>query len=388
MHMPAHPSNISILDYTYDLPNERIANFPDKERDGSKLLVYKNSQIIESRFHSMMDHLPKDAVLIFNDTKVVTARLIFRNQQQQNIEVFCLGPAERLDPLHALNAKGTVNWMCMIGHLRKWKDDTLFLENGSIRLAVKLVAKQENDCEVLFSWQPEHLHFFEILEQFGALPIPPYLKRDSTETDKLRYQTVYAQHKGSVAAPTAGLHFTKQNLDELQRAGIESLRLTLHVGAGTFKPVKASKMVGHAMHAEWMHLRVRSIEAIQKLASKSIICVGTTSLRAIETLYWMGLKAYYHPALGIEELEISQWDVYDKALVPLSVDQSLTALINWLRERELEELYCKTQILIAPPYQLKIAKGLFTNFHQPQSTLLLLVAAVIGDDWRLSLIHI
>ena len=380
--MSLHPSDISILDYTYELPPDRIANFPDQKRDGSKLLLYKDSQIIESKFHSIVEHLPNDTVLVFNDTKVITARIKFKNQQGQGIEVFCLGPAQNMKPQQALNSKGKVNWLCMVGHVKKWKEEALSLQKGDLQLKVKLLAKHEGDYEVLFTWSNEQIPFYEILEIFGELPIPPYLKRESTETDALRYQTVYAEHKGSVAAPTAGLHFTAEKLDELKKAGIDCLRLTLHVGAGTFKPVKAAKMEGHSMHAEWMHLKIEAIEAIQKVLMKRIVCVGTTSLRALESLYWMGLKAHYHRGITLESLEISQWDVYDLALSPITPAESLQALLNWMLARGMADLHCKTQIMIAPPYQLKMAKGLFTNFHQPQSTLLLLVAAVIGDDWR------
>jgi S-adenosylmethionine:tRNA ribosyltransferase-isomerase len=378
-----HPKGISILDYTYLLPNEKIASFPSQNREESKLLISNGGQISESRFVKIKDFLLENSTLIFNDTKVISARLNFLNTSGQDIEIFCLSPAEsHQDPELAMISKGIVKWKCLVGHAKKWKEEKLTLFLNSVELNAKICNRNHDEFEIEFSWSPSELHFYEVIEQMGQLPIPPYLKRESTKLDEERYQTVYSSHKGSVAAPTAGLHFTKEILDDLKQSGIESIYITLHVGAGTFKPVKSESMDDHAMHSEWMNIELKTIENIQSQLQGNIICVGTTSLRAIESLYWMGLKAFHQPELNLEELEISQWDAYDLNLAEISNEESLTALIAWMKNRDLDKLSCLTQILIAPPYQLKIAKGLVTNFHQPQSTLLLLVAAVVGFDWQ------
>ncbi len=377
-----HPSKISIKDYTYQLPSEKIANFPLEKREDSKLLIYQNASITESRFDQIEKILPQNSVLIFNNTKVVTARLYFETAQKHQIEVFCLSPANGIEPSTAMQMQGNLHYLCLVGNLKKWKEETLTSVKNDIKLQVKIIRKNEADFELAFSWSPENLHFSEILSVFGELPIPPYLNRKSNALDAERYQTVYAAQKGSVAAPTAGLHFTPSLLKKIQSKGINAIQLTLHVSAGTFKPVKSAQMDGHTMHAEWMNLSLESITLILEVINKTIICVGTTSLRALESLYWMGLKVFYQPTLKIADIRIKQWDVYDLKLKEISTQESLTALIKWMKKNKLDHLCCETQILIAPPYKLKLAKGILTNFHQPESTLLLLVAAIVGDEWK------
>lgn len=378
-----HPKDISILDYTYHLPNEKIASFPSQNREGSKLLISKNGHISESRFVKIKEFLPENTTFIFNDTKVISARLNFLNSSGQSIEIFCLSPAEsHQNPELAMASKGNVKWKCLVGQVKKWKENKLTLASNGVELNAKMGDRYQDEFEIEFSWTPSELHFYEVIEQMGQVPIPPYLKRESTKTDEERYQTVYANHKGSVAAPTAGLHFTQELLNDLKQSEIKCIYITLHVGAGTFKPVKSQSMDGHSMHSEWMNIEIETIEHIRKQLRNNIICVGTTSLRAIESLYWMGLKAFHQPQQNLEALEISQWDAYDLKLPEISSEESLNALINWMKKRDLNKLSCLTQILIAPPYQLKIAKGIVTNFHQPQSTLLLLVAAVVGSGWQ------
>jgi S-adenosylmethionine:tRNA ribosyltransferase-isomerase len=378
-----HPHNISISDFTYDLPVEKIAAFPNAQRDASKLLVYRKGQIQESVFKKLGEFLPAQSLLVFNDTRVVSARLGFKNGKGQAIEVFCLGPAPAgTDPSAAMATKTKVRWLCLVGNLKQWREKELVLEKEEIVLKATIVSKHSTDLELEFSWEPEELSFSEVIEALGEVPIPPYLKRASSELDKERYQTVYAHHDGSVAAPTAGLHFTGELLDGLKRSGVETLLITLHVGAGTFKPVKSETLSGHDMHAEWIDLDLETIEMIRSRLSHPVIPVGTTSLRALESLYWMGVKAFHHPHATIQELEIGQWEVYKLNESAPDAEQSLDAMLDWMRRNGLNKLACSTRILIAPPYELKLAKGIITNFHQPQSTLLLIIAAVAGAEWK------
>lgn len=377
-----HPSEISILDFTYDLPPEKIAVYPLQNRDESKLLIYKNGQISEDQFKNIDMVIEPGSLLVFNNTKVINARLQFLNTKQQAIEIFCLEPnASRQDVSMAMLAQKEVRWNCLVGNLKRWKDESLTLVKDNVTLTASIIEKQLNYVEIGFSWQPSELSFAEVLEKTGHLPIPPYLKREDELLDSERYQTIYAAHEGSVAAPTAGLHFTDRVFKKLAGRSVQSLSVTLHVGAGTFKPVKSETMQGHDMHQEWIDVDLPAIETLLAQHEKRIIAVGTTSLRTLETVYWMGVKAFQNNSADLNALEIKQWDVYD---LPqnIPVAQSLTALANWLHKNKLQKLLCRTQILIAPPYQLKIARGIITNFHQPQSTLLLLISAVVGDAWK------
>lgn len=378
-----HPGDISILDFTYDLPQEKIAAYPLEKRDESKLLIYKNGEIKEDRFKNIASFLEKDSILVFNTTRVVRARLNFFNEKGHVIEVFCLGPAsESHEIAQAMARQKTARWNCLVGNLKRWKEKKLTITHKEITLHAEIKERNSLNVEIEFSWEPAALCFSDILQTMGAVPIPPYLKRDSEEIDQDRYQTIYADKEGSVAAPTAGLHFTEYVFEKLEEKSVQNLTVTLHVGAGTFKPVKSPTMSGHDMHAEWIDVEILTIKELLANEHKKIIPVGTTSLRTIETLYWMGLKAARNLKASLEDLEIRQWEVYTLKDSDISVKQSLQALLDWMALNRLEKLICRTQILIAPSYQLKTADGIITNFHQPQSTLLLLIGAVVGEKWR------
>ncbi len=344
-----HPKDLSIKDYTYNLPEDCIAKFPLPERDASKLLIYNNGEINEDVYKNLDRHLPPGSLLVFNDTKVIEARLLFQKATGGVIEIFCLEPHEQYkDITTGMMQQGRVFWQCLIGGASKWKHGQV-LENKinsggkEIILQARYIEKK-TDCFVIeFSWNDSTLSFAGLLHLAGVIPLPPYIKREPENSDAERYQTIYAHYEGSVAAPTAGLHFTRNILDNLKAKNIQTDFVTLHVGAGTFKPVKAETMEGHEMHAEFINISKKTIRNILHNLSKNIIPVGTTSLRTIE---------------------------------------SLGALCKFMDKKNMERLITKTQIIIAPHYKVKIANALITNFHQPQSTLLLLVAALIGNDWR------
>lgn len=378
-----HPRNISVSDFTYELPQEKIAVYPLEDRDASKLLVFKGGVITESRFRDVASFLKPGSLVFLNNTQVIQARLKFETNEGKAVEIFCLEPSVLGGDISQLmQAKEQTNWNCMVGNLKRWKQTQLTAKKNDVRLNAVLLQREATYVQVEFSWSPANLTFAEILEQFGAMPIPPYLNRESAESDTGRYQTVYARHKGSVAAPTAGLHFTAQVFQALKERSITTIPLTLHVGAGTFKPVKSSTMEGHEMHAEWFDVELKALEILQNKGDNPVISVGTTTLRTLESLYWMGVKLLLRPKTkSVEELTVSQWEVYD---LPdhYSVEESFGALIKWMRTRKMLRLLARTSILIAPPYQLKVASGLITNFHQPASTLLLLVATVAGKKWK------
>lgn len=377
-----HPKDISIRDFTYELPAEKIALFPLDRRDESKLLICKSGQIREDRFKHIDQFLDSNSLLVVNTTKVIRARLQFLNEKDQSIELFCLEPSGNTELTLAMGMQGRSRWNCLAGHLKKWKNGDLHLKHGDLTLYAKLLARKDQHVEIEFYWTPPELAFSEVLGITGHIPIPPYLKREDGQADAERYQTIYANTEGSVAAPTAGLHFTEQVLEKLSEKNITRLPVTLHVGAGTFRPVKAGTMSEHDMHAEWIDVPLVTLKALRDGRGKPVIAVGTTSLRTLESLYWMGLKAFHKPAAELAELETGQWDPYEPGRQLLQTQESLDALIRWMESRGLERLVCHTQILIAPPYELKVAGGLITNFHQPQSTLLLLVSAVVGNKWR------
>jgi S-adenosylmethionine:tRNA ribosyltransferase-isomerase len=378
-----HPKDISIQDFTYDLPQDKIATYPLKNREESKLLIYQNKQIREEVFKSIDSVLDSNTLLIFNTTKVIRARLNFINAKGQAIEIFCLEPNEQsLELTQAMAVQESIRWNCLVGNLKRWKEEDLVLKKNETTLFAKLIERKNQDVLIEFYWEPKELHFSEVLEHIGNTPIPPYLKRESDQVDLDRYQTVYANKEGSVAAPTAGLHFTEAILQKLIEKEVDTLSVTLHVGAGTFKPVKAENMLGHEMHSEWIEVDRETIEKLSKSCGRKIITVGTTSLRTIESLYWMGLKAHLNNDISIKDIEISQWEVYTLNEKQINVVQSLQALLRWMDKQALTKLVCRTQILIAPPYELKIVDGIITNFHQPQSTLLLLISAIVGQAWR------
>jgi S-adenosylmethionine:tRNA ribosyltransferase-isomerase len=377
-----------IKNFTFNLPESRIAKYPLAERDLSKLLVYQNGNISEDIYRNLDNYISEKSIFIFNNTKVIQARLQFKNSTGGRIEIFCLQPSEEnSEPSSAMIKKESVEWECLIGGVDKWKEKKISIETADFSLDAEIVKRNVNVFTIKFNWQPNHLSFAEILEQVGEMPIPPYLKRAAEEIDVSRYQTVYAAQEGSVAAPTAGLHFTEQIFEKLNAKNAIIDYVTLHVGAGTFKPVVSETIEGHDMHAEWIEVEQASIikllgQISDKQTNKNIIAVGTTSLRTIETLYWMGVKANQNLEATIHELEVKQWDAYELQQ-SLTATDSLNCLLAWLRKNKIEKLICKTQLLIVPSYELRIANALITNFHQPNSTLLLLVAAVVGDDWKM-----
>ncbi|MBL0054939.1 MAG: S-adenosylmethionine:tRNA ribosyltransferase-isomerase [Chitinophagaceae bacterium] len=388
-----NPQSISIRDYTYPLPEDRIALRPLEERDASKLLVYNAGTIRESVYADLPQHLPENSLLIFNDTKVIRARVLFKKPSGGVIEIFCLEPYEPISDYQVvMNKKGSVKWKCMIGGASKWKEGFLEkegrmgnekwkMENGEWTMRARLTEKLEDAYVVEFSWDPADKSFAELIELAGDIPLPPYIKRTTDFKDTERYQTIYAREEGSVAAPTAGLHFTASLFEKLKEKHIASGFVTLHVGAGTFKPVKAATMNDHVMHAEWIDVSLDMIETLSQ-QRQDLIAVGTTSLRTLESLYWMGVKLIVDPTL--QQVELSQWEVYQEPLqsTKFSVDEALNALANWMKVKKFDRLFTQTQILIAPGYRFKMVNALVTNFHQPGSTLLLLVAAAIGDDWK------
>lgn len=392
------PKNIHIADYNYDLPDERIAKFPLAERDSSKLLIYNKGKVCEDTFTNLPNYLSKGALMVFNNTKVIQARLHFRksnadaSKQGALIEVFCLEPATPNDYQLNFSAKGCVQWYCLVGNLKKWKEGKLFREisvNGdTIILSAEKKGTHGTSHVIEFCWEGNY-SWAELLDAIGELPIPPYLNRKTEESDKRTYQTVYSKIKGSVAAPTAGLHFTERVLKAIDDAGIECEELTLHVGAGTFKPVKSEEIGGHDMHTE--HIAVRR-ETIEKLIEHNgeAIAVGTTSVRTLESLYYMGVKSkrLSSESGDAEELHVEQWMPYEyddeiaNGGTRLTTIQALEALLEYLDRHGLDVLHSSTQIIIAPGYTYHVVRRIVTNFHQPQSTLLLLVSAFVKGDWH------
>lgn len=376
--------HIKISDYNYPLPEERIAKFPLKERDSSKLLVYKHGEIDERVFTSLPEYIEPDSLMIFNNTKVIQARLHFRKETGALIEIFCLEPIKPND--YVLNFQQTEHsaWLCMVGNLKKWKEGPLHKEMTVKGKPLTLTATR-GECHgtshwIDFSWDNSEVTFADILEVFGELPIPPYLNRETQESDKETYQTVYSKIKGSVAAPTAGLHFTERVLDTLRYKGVDLEEVTLHVGAGTFRPVKSEEIAGHDMHTEYISVNRQTIEKLLKHGGETT-AVGTTSVRTIESLYYIGVILESRPEASQEELHVKQWMPYENEtnLTPI---QALQNILDYMDRNHLDALHTSTQIIIAPGYEYKIVKRIVTNFHQPQSTLLLLVSAFVKGDWR------
>lgn len=380
--------SISIEDYDYPLPDERIAKYPLSERDASKLLVLNNDNISSSHFRNIGDFIPKDSLLVFNETKVVRARLQFTKESGAAIEIFCLEPITgNGDYQIAFSGKSHSTWKCLVGNSRRWKNDTILSQQVNmttgqqVTLYAERLEKNDNYSVVEFSWDPAHLSFAEILESAGEIPLPPYLHREAEESDRERYQTVFAKYEGSVAAPTAGLHFTDELINQLKYKGVSFEEVTLHVGAGTFRPVSSETIGEHEMHSETIAVRKSSIENLVNNCDKTIIPVGTTSMRTIESLYWIGLMLMEE---GMEErhLHLCQWFPYRKRESLPTAEESLLTILKYLEKHELSELHATTALMIAPSCKINIAKALITNFHQPKSTLLLLVSALIGDRWK------
>ncbi len=376
--------HIKINDYNYPLPEERIAKFPLPVRDQSKLLVYRKGEISETVFTSLPNYLESGSLMIFNNTKVIQARLHFRKETGALIEIFCLEPIQPND--YALNFQQTQHaaWLCMIGNLKKWKEGSLQKEltvkGKPLTLTATRGACHGTSHWVDFTWNNDEVTFADILEVFGELPIPPYLNRETQESDKETYQTVYSKIKGSVAAPTAGLHFTQRVLDSLAEKGVDLEEVTLHVGAGTFKPVKSEEIEGHEMHTEYISVNRRTIEKLLAHQGEAI-AVGTTSVRTLESLYYIGTTISQHPDASQEELHVKQWQPYETSS-SLSTIEALQQILNYMERHQLETLHTSTQIIIAPGYEYKIVKKMITNFHQPQSTLLLLVSAFVKGNWK------
>jgi S-adenosylmethionine:tRNA ribosyltransferase-isomerase len=381
-----NPSQLSIKDFSYLLPEEKIALHPLSQRDASRLLIYNKGKIEENTFAQIADFLPAKTLLVFNDTRVINARILFKKTTGAAIEIFCLEPLGDIKEYSTVMAATKQSlWKCMVGGAAKWKDEVLLknilVDGQPVLLKATLAEKLLDAYSIALSWTPAGYSFAAVIEAAGTTPLPPYIKRTTGDEDISRYQTIFAKEEGSVAAPTAGLHFTEAIFEKLAAKKINKTFVTLHVGAGTFKPVKASSMQDHEMHAEYMDVPINSIIDLKNNIGK-IASVGTTSLRTIESLYWLGVKAWLNP--GAEKLFLQQWEVYEEPLATVKINAAtaLEALLNWMQQNNCTRLFTQTQILIAPGYQFRMANILITNFHQPQSTLLLLVAAAIGNDWK------
>ncbi len=375
-----------IEDYNYPLPDERIAKYPLQERDHSKLLIYNDGQVTESLFHKVGEYLPADSLLVYNNTRVIQARLVFHKETGARIEVFCLEPIAPHDYQLNLSSITGCTWKCMIGNLKKWKEGTLCLPLGEgLFLRAERLNTTGNTHEVRFTWDNSTLSFAEILEAMGELPIPPYLNRATEESDKTTYQTVYSRIQGSVAAPTAGLHFTDNVLDGLRQKGIETTEVTLHVGAGTFQPVKVEDANEHTMHTEIIAVPKATIQDIQRKLGH-ICAVGTTSMRTLESLYWIGTQLAsqddaMHHLTASETIHVAQFEPYEQE-AKISAHKALQNILDYLEATKQDVLHAETQIMIRPGYHFRIVDILITNFHQPKSTLLLLVSAFVGGDWH------
>ena len=379
--------HIRIKDYNYDLPDERIAKFPLPERDKSKLLVYNHGEVSQDVFSNITLYLPQGALMVFNNTKVIQARLHFRKETGSLIEIFLLEPALPTDYEQMFQTTGACSWYCLVGNLKKWKGGplTTMVEIPG-QPSVQLAAERDMSCETAlkidFKWTgDDKLSFAELIDKVGELPIPPYLNRNTQESDKTTYQTVYSKIKGSVAAPTAGLHFTQKVLADIDQHGIDREELTLHVGAGTFKPVKSEEIEGHAMHTEYVCIRRTTLEKLLQHNCEAV-AVGTTSVRTLESLYYMGCKVKANPNVSLDQLHVNQWEPYASTTTTITPAEAIGELIAYMDRNDLPSLHSSTQIIIAPGYQYKIVKHLITNLHQPQSTLLLLVSAFVGGDWK------
>ena len=373
--------NISINDFTYLLPDERIAKYPLEKRDDSKLLVYQNEVISDFKFNQISSILDENALLISNETKVIAARLLFQTSSGANIEVFCLEPYSPAEINQSLQSNTSVQWMCMIGNSKKWKpEESLTMACNEFNLIVKKVVPQQNGWVISFEWDQSSKTFADILSQAGHIPLPPYLNRTDEESDKVRYQTIFAKHEGSVAAPTAGLHFSNEVVDDLATKNIHFATVTLHVGAGTFLPVKSDTLEGHHMHEEIFMVTLDSLHKIRNNNGQRI-AIGTTSLRTIESLYWTAVQLQENATLNLSDCHVTQWMPYEKTQI-MTANEALDLLIHHAEKHHLVQISGKTSLLIAPGYDIKMVDGIITNFHQPNSTLLLLISAMVGDDWQ------
>lgn len=382
--MTAKTEQIRIEEFNYPLPDERIAKFPLTKRDESKLLVYRNGKIDEAVFKQLSDYLPQRSMLVYNNTRVIQARMLFQKETGAQIEVFCLEPVIPHDYALVFQQTESCSWLCLVGNLKKWKEGalhkTIRMDDKEVVLSAERIKTTGDSHLVRFSWNNPQVTFAELLDGAGILPIPPYLHRETRESDLQTYQTVYSKIKGSVAAPTAGLHFTPEVLAGLDAKGFTREEVTLHVGAGTFKPVKSEVIGDHEMHTEFISVRRSAIENIRTNLGR-IIAVGTTSVRTLESLYYMGRTLVNNPDATSEELVVTQWTPYNDT-EEVTAHEALTALLDYLDRNQTDTLLSATQIMIAPGYEFKIVKGIITNFHQPKSTLLLLISAFVNGNWK------
>jgi S-adenosylmethionine:tRNA ribosyltransferase-isomerase len=378
------PSSIHIDNYKYDLPEADIASYPLNDRSASRLLLYQKGAMSQDRFRSLPAHLPENAWLVFNNTRVIQARMIFNKDTGARIEIFCLEPLDPADYELAFQAEGKATWLCLVGNAKKWKNGPVSLHASiggrDLKIDAFLMDRSGEAKVVEFRWKQAGVTFGEIIEQSGSTPIPPYLKRDAEESDRERYQTIYSATNGSVAAPTAGLHFTKEMMEELEHLKVPMTHLTLHVGAGTFVPVKEENARDHSMHAELVVVSRSFLEHwLQR--KEGLIAIGTTSTRSLESLYWLGLSLKEDTRADPSSLSISQWD-NEKLPQDIPLSESIEVLLDYCKQHRLEHLHFSTQLMIVPGYRFRAISGLLTNFHMPGSTLLLLIAAWIGDDWK------
>ncbi len=383
--MTSKTKHIRIEEYNYELPDEKIARFPLQRRDESKLLLYKEQSISEKRFKELPDLLPSGSLIVFNNTKVIQARLIFRKETGARIEIFCLEPAVPHDYALIFQQTHTCSWICLVGNLKKWKTGSLACEftidDKTVCLQAIRKASYGDSHLIEFSWDCPEYTFADLLDAAGILPIPPYLNREAEEQDLETYQTVYSKIKGSVAAPTAGLHFTPEVLSELDAKGFVREEGTLHVGAGTFKPVKSETIEDHEMHTEFISVNRETLIRIREHLGQ-IIAVGTTSVRTLESLYYIGASLVKQPHASMDDMAVKQWAPYEAADPSISPAEALNEIISYLERTGSEKLTTSTRIIIAPGYEFKIVKGIVTNFHQPKSTLLLLISAFVKGDWK------
>ena len=380
---------LKISDYNYNLPDERIAKFPVAERDHSKLLVYNKGNISEDHFYNICNYLPKGSLMVFNNTRVIRARMYFRKETGALIEIFLLEPYAPTDYEQMFQTRGKCQWLCLIGNKKKWKEGKLSQSLDSTVLTAEFLGTHSTSQIIEFAWNSDQ-SFAEIIDLAGELPIPPYRNRETEQSDLTTYQTVYSKIKGSVAAPTAGLHFTPTVLSNIDELGIERDEVTLHVGAGTFKPVKTEDVADHEMHAEHFAVKLSTIQNLIRHNAQAI-AVGTTSVRTLESLYYIGAQLYKSAqTLSAKEVEtdevclsVAQWEPYQEGANDIKPLDALKAIESYMLQNSLTTLQATTQIIITPAgYDYKIVKALVTNFHQPQSTLLLLVSALIGNDWH------
>ncbi|WP_455627933.1 S-adenosylmethionine:tRNA ribosyltransferase-isomerase [Parabacteroides chinchillae] len=383
--MTTKTQQIRIEDYNYSLPDERIAKFPLPQRDESKLLLYRNGKISESIFKHITEYLPAGSLMVFNNTRVIQARLLFKKETGAKIEVFCLEPIEPHDYALVFQQTERCSWTCLVGNLKKWKEGLLSKTILINDTPVTLNAEKKHTCgdshHIEFTWDNPSYTFADLLDAAGILPIPPYLHRETEKSDLQTYQTVYSKIKGSVAAPTAGLHFTPEVLADIDAHNIGREEVTLHVGAGTFKPVKSDTIEGHEMHTEFISVRRSSIERVKNNLGK-IIAVGTTSVRTLESLYYIGVALANNPDTSSDDLVVRQWMPYKEGNNRLTPTEALQNILDYLDSHHADKLVTATQIIIAPGYEFKIVKGIVTNFHQPKSTLLLLISAFVQGNWK------